>query len=260
MIGLGVGIDYALFILTRFRNGLDEGLEPRPAAIRAVDTAGRAVLFAGIDRDHLADGDAAARHHLPLRGRGRGRAGGAVHDDRRADPAAGAARRSPGTASTGCAIPGPRPVAASSIDENSRWFRWSRAIQRRPALAAVLSGALLLVLCIPTLSLRLGSNDAGTEPGREDHAPGLRPARRRLRTRLQRPVGDGRRSCPPRAKTPVARPSSARRSKSEAGRRRRHPGRPSTRPRTPASVSVYPDDLAAEREDDQTCSTTSATT
>ncbi len=48
MIGLGVGIDYALFILTRFRNALDEGLEPREAAIAAVDTAGRAVLFAGI--------------------------------------------------------------------------------------------------------------------------------------------------------------------------------------------------------------------
>src|SRR5215218_2206990 len=48
MIGLGVGIDYALFILTRFRNGLDEGMDKREAAIAAVDTAGRAVLFAGI--------------------------------------------------------------------------------------------------------------------------------------------------------------------------------------------------------------------
>src|SRR4051794_29214043 len=48
MIGLGVGIDYALFILTRFRNGLDDGLAPRDAAIAAVDTAGRAVLFAGV--------------------------------------------------------------------------------------------------------------------------------------------------------------------------------------------------------------------
>ncbi|HSC20720.1 MAG TPA: MMPL family transporter, partial [Solirubrobacterales bacterium] len=37
-------------------------------------------------------------------------------------------------------------------------------IQRRPWLAAILSGALLLALCIPTLSLRLGSNDAGTDP------------------------------------------------------------------------------------------------
>jgi RND superfamily putative drug exporter len=48
MIGLGVGIDYALFIVTRFRQGLREGIEPRAAVIIAMDTAGRAVLFAGI--------------------------------------------------------------------------------------------------------------------------------------------------------------------------------------------------------------------
>jgi len=53
---------------------------------------------------------------------------------------------------------------ATSTDENGRWFRWSREIQRRPVLAALLSGGLLLILCIPTLSLRLGTNDAGTEP------------------------------------------------------------------------------------------------
>ena len=41
---------------------------------------------------------------------------------------------------------------------------WSRTVQRHPALAALASGALLLALCIPTLSLRLGSNDAGTDP------------------------------------------------------------------------------------------------
>ena len=52
----------------------------------------------------------------------------------------------------------------NTIDENTRWFRWSREVQRRPVLAAVLSGGLLLILCIPTLSLRLGINDAGTEP------------------------------------------------------------------------------------------------
>jgi uncharacterized membrane protein YdfJ with MMPL/SSD domain len=48
MIGLGVGIDYALFIITRFRQGLREGVEPREAVVTAMDTAGRAVLFAGI--------------------------------------------------------------------------------------------------------------------------------------------------------------------------------------------------------------------
>src|SRR5205807_887394 len=47
MIGLGVGIDYALFIVTRFRQGLHEGLEPERAVVKAVDTSGRAVLFAG---------------------------------------------------------------------------------------------------------------------------------------------------------------------------------------------------------------------
>lgn len=47
MIGLGVGIDYALFIVTRYRQGLGEGLPPRDAVVRAMSTAGRAVLFAG---------------------------------------------------------------------------------------------------------------------------------------------------------------------------------------------------------------------
>ncbi len=47
MIGLGVGIDYALFITNRFRQGLQDGLTPKDAALKAVGTAGRAVLFAG---------------------------------------------------------------------------------------------------------------------------------------------------------------------------------------------------------------------
>ena len=48
MIGLGVGIDYALFIVTRYRAGLHEGLAPREALVAAMGTAGRAVVFAGI--------------------------------------------------------------------------------------------------------------------------------------------------------------------------------------------------------------------
>jgi RND superfamily putative drug exporter len=47
MIGIGVGIDYALFIVTRFREGLSGGMTPREATGRAIDTAGRAVIFAG---------------------------------------------------------------------------------------------------------------------------------------------------------------------------------------------------------------------
>jgi RND superfamily putative drug exporter len=48
MIGLGVGIDYSLFIVTRFREGLHRGVSVEEAVARAMDSAGRAVLFAGI--------------------------------------------------------------------------------------------------------------------------------------------------------------------------------------------------------------------
>ena len=47
MIGLGVGIDYALFIVTRYREGTSAGKPPRAATLAAMDTAGRAVTFAG---------------------------------------------------------------------------------------------------------------------------------------------------------------------------------------------------------------------
>ena len=47
MVGLGVGIDYALFIVTRYRENLAAGLDPERSVVRAIDTAGRAVLFAG---------------------------------------------------------------------------------------------------------------------------------------------------------------------------------------------------------------------
>ena len=48
MIGLGVGIDYALFIVTRYREGLQLGLDVEDAVVESIDTSGRAVLFAGI--------------------------------------------------------------------------------------------------------------------------------------------------------------------------------------------------------------------
>mgnify|MGYP006277181115 CR=1 FL=1 len=48
MIGLGVGIDYALFILTRFRESFRAGNSTEDAAAEAIDTSGRAVLFAGV--------------------------------------------------------------------------------------------------------------------------------------------------------------------------------------------------------------------
>ncbi len=163
MIGIGVGIDYALFIVTRFRQGLHDGLEPADAVETAIATSGRAVIFAGCTVviammgmfimglsfvNGLAIGAALAvlvtmtasvtllpamlgfcgrnidKFHLP-----------AFH-------------RSVGAAQT----------------RGGFWFRWSRQIQRRPWPFALAALAVLLVLAFPVTRLRLGFPDAGSDP------------------------------------------------------------------------------------------------
>jgi RND superfamily putative drug exporter len=162
MIGLGVGVDYALFILTRFRNGLDEGLEKREAAIAAVDTAGRAVLFAGITVIISLMGMLLLG--LPfLYGVATAAAIAVLFTMIAALTLLPALLTIAGNWVNRIRIPG-LGSGARSIDENGWWFRWSRRIQRRPWIAALAAGGLLIALCIPTLSLRLGTNDAGTDP------------------------------------------------------------------------------------------------
>ncbi len=162
MIGLGVGVDYALFILTRFRNGLDEGLEPRDASIKAVDTAGRAVLFAGITVIISLMGMFLLG--LPfLYGVATAAALAVLFTMIAALTLLPALLTIVGRRIDRLRVPG-LGKRSTSIDEGGRWYRWSREIQKRPVLSAALSGGFLLILCIPTLSLRLGTNDAGTEP------------------------------------------------------------------------------------------------
>jgi RND superfamily putative drug exporter len=161
MIGLGVGIDYALFILTRFRNGLDEGMEKRAAAIAAIDTAGRAVLFAGITVIIALMGMMLLGLSF-LYGVAMAAALAVLFTMIAALTLLPALLTIAGHRVNRLRIPG--LGRTSSNAEDTRWFRWSREIQRRPVLSAVLSGGLLLLLCVPTLSLRLGSNDAGTDP------------------------------------------------------------------------------------------------
>ena len=76
MIGIGVGIDYALFIVTRYRQGLDEGFQPEHAVLRAIDTAGRARRVRRLHRGHLAA--RSVPHGRRLRQRHGGRHVGAV--------------------------------------------------------------------------------------------------------------------------------------------------------------------------------------
>jgi RND superfamily putative drug exporter len=162
MIGLGVGIDYALFIVTRFRNNLDEGLEPQAAAIRAVDTAGRAVLFAGTTVIIALMGmfllDITFLYGVAIAA-----ALSVLFTMIAALTLLPAMLAWAGHRVNKWKIPG-LSGGQNTVREDTKWFAWSRLIQRYPWPAAILSAAFLLFLCIPTLSLRLGVNDAGTNP------------------------------------------------------------------------------------------------
>ena len=67
LIGLGVGIDYALFIVTRHRDGLRVGASPEESAVRSLNTSGRAVLFAGGTVSIALLGLLVLQHGLPQR-------------------------------------------------------------------------------------------------------------------------------------------------------------------------------------------------
>jgi RND superfamily putative drug exporter len=162
MIGLGVGIDYALFILTRFRNNLDEGMEPREAAIRAVDTAGRAVLFAGTTVIIALMGMFLLNISF-LYGVAVAAALSVLFTMIAALTLLPALLTWVGHRVNKWKIPG-LAGGQNTMREDTKWYAWSRWIQKRPWLAAIVSGGILIILCLPTLGLRLGVNDAGTNP------------------------------------------------------------------------------------------------
>ena len=156
MIGLGVGIDYPLFILTRFREYLAEGREVEEAVGRSLATAGRSVVFAGGTVVVAILGLAVAR--IPFITAGGigislvvlvmvlasitllpallGLAGHRVNG-----------RRSARRATTG-----------------GRWRRWGEHVGRHAKGYAVGATVLLLALAAPVTALRLGFPDEGTMP------------------------------------------------------------------------------------------------
>ena len=163
MIGLGVGIDYALFIVTRYREAYRRNGGRRPRSGRRGDEHCRPGrdLRRHHGRDRV-DGDVHARRQLPLRARDLVVGRRAARARRIAHPASGTAHvLRPTDRQAGRARP---PSQDAPGDRSGFWTRWIATIQRRPWLAFIASAAFMLVLASPALSLRLGNTDAGNDP------------------------------------------------------------------------------------------------
>ena len=166
MIGLGVGIDYALFIVTRYRQNLHDGMTPLHAVGLATATAGQAVVFSGIIVaiallglwisgiafvGMMATAAAivvlvavvAAVTLLPAF---LGFAGNAI------DKLSVHRRRKPTETSTG---------------NVGMWTRWGHEVERHPWRYFVGAALVLVVLAIPLFSMQLGFPDDGTAPTSE---------------------------------------------------------------------------------------------
>jgi RND superfamily putative drug exporter len=188
LIGLGVGIDYSLFVVTRYRAEVRNGLDRDRAVEMAIDTAGRTVMFAAITvviallgllllglsfMQGVALGAAtavlatmlAALTVIPALIGGSGNfIDGVLHEfDERGGFRFWRTKRRlalPGRGwRSGRAVRRERKRA-----EGAGWERWSHAVQRRPWVAVGVSVALLLALALPATKLRLGASDAGLDP------------------------------------------------------------------------------------------------
>jgi putative drug exporter of the RND superfamily len=160
MIGLGVGIDYALFIVTRFRENYSAGNDVQGAIVGAMDTAGRAVLFAGITVIIALLGQFALGVNFLY--------GLAVASSLAVLMTMLAALTVlPALLSRfGERIGrrGRRQAAAASSAPAGFWTRWSAFIARHPWQGAIAGLAIMLALASPALALRLGNSDAGNDP------------------------------------------------------------------------------------------------
>jgi RND superfamily putative drug exporter len=166
LIGMGVGIDYALFIVTRFRSGVRSGLSHEDAVVQALNTSGRAVIFAGTTVCIALLGLLTTQMSF-LSGSGVG-AAIAV-----ATVVLAAITLLP--ALLGYRWIGKR-VLSRRVKRKLRasgpitgeptgvWARWSKVVEKRPKILALVAVVIMGVLIIPTLSIRLGSSDQGNDP------------------------------------------------------------------------------------------------
>ncbi len=155
MIGLGVGIDYALFIVTRHFRGLDEGLDVKESIARATATSGGAVVFAGgtvtIALVSLAVADIPLVTTMGLMA---------------AVAVVVAVLAAVTLLPAMLALVGPRinslRVRAHHSQADSKhgmWARWAARVASRPVIAGLAALVILIPLAVPLLSLNLGQKD-----------------------------------------------------------------------------------------------------
>jgi uncharacterized membrane protein YdfJ with MMPL/SSD domain len=159
LIGLGVGVDYALFIVTRYREGLEDGLSPEEATVKAITTSGRSVLFAGVTVVIAMLGLLVMQQSLLTA---------------TAIAASVAVLMTMITAITllpallgftGHNINRFRlPLLGRTRTSSPLAIRWAGVIQRRPVISLVSAAVVLLILAVPALSMRLSFEDSSNLP------------------------------------------------------------------------------------------------
>src|SRR4051795_11091990 len=164
LVGIGVGIDYSLLVLTRFRSAMKQGKNRHDAVVEAVTTAGRSAIIAGAT---------VVIAILGLCLTGLTYMYGVAISTSLAVLVVMSASITllPALLS----MLGPRVdkwrlpflgrrLLRAETNGYSPAARWSHAVQRRPWLAAIVATALLLALAVPALGMRLGFPDAGNDP------------------------------------------------------------------------------------------------
>jgi RND superfamily putative drug exporter len=164
MIGLGVGIDYSLFIVTRFRQLLHEGLSPRDAAAEAGASAGRAVLFAGLTVAISVTGLAFIGLDFITK-LGIGSALGVLTTVLIANSLLLAVLALLGHKIDRLKVPFLKPVDDSdAARERTPVARWGRFVTRRAKIVFPVVLVLVLGLAGTSALVRLGASDQGTQP------------------------------------------------------------------------------------------------
>jgi putative drug exporter of the RND superfamily len=161
LIGLGVGIDYALFIVTRHRTGLRSGMTVEDSVVKAIDTSGRAVLFAGATVVIALLGMLVLGMSF-LNGMAIASATTVVATVLAAITLLPALLGFLGMRTLSRRER--RLTAAGTPSGGGVWQRWASVVQRRPGLLSTVAIVVIAVLTVPVFSLRLGSSDAGNDP------------------------------------------------------------------------------------------------